>query len=151
MTLFDSDSRHDHHPSEDVGSTLVRFVSSPVRVALSAVAIFFALDAVGTDDGPGLCIFRRCTGGYCPGCGMTRSARHVSRAEFAAAWQDHPWLILGAAQLVVAAAILVVARRVGRTIDRRVLLGPIAVVNIALIVGIWVVRLVDGSIPRPFG
>lgn len=159
MTLLDPPLPSDHHvgPCDDASccappqrSLLSSILDSPVRmVALAALAIFL-VDAGGTDDGPGLCVFRRCTGGYCPGCGVTRSARHLTRGEFAAAWHDHPWMVLAAAQMVVAAAVYALFRAVRERIDVRKVLIVVGVVNVALSLGIWIVRLVDGSIPRFF-
>ncbi|WP_051062531.1 DUF2752 domain-containing protein [Ilumatobacter nonamiensis] len=150
MTLLDSDPRHDHGPPRAPRSGVARFVASPVGVVVAAVAAVFALDAAGTDDGPGLCLFRRCTGGYCPGCGMTRSARHLTRGQFGAAWSDHPWLVLLAVQVVVAGAVYGVVRWIGTQVEWRRVVTPLAVINVVLLIGIWVARLVDGSIPRFF-
>jgi len=148
MTILDSSP--DHDAGQGQRSALTWFVSSPARVALLAAAAVLVIDAGGTDDGPGLCVFRRCTGGYCPGCGMTRSARHLTRGHVGAAWQDHPWLVLATLQVAVAAVVVGVARWVGSKLDWSRILVPVSIVNVALLVGIWLVRLVDGSIPRFF-
>lgn len=115
-----------------------------------AVGAVVAIDAAGTDDGPGVCLFRRCTGGYCPGCGLTRSARHLTRGEVGAAWRDHPWMVIVAIQLACAGVVYGVVRGVGARVDWRRLTVPVAIVNAVLVVGIWVARLIDGSIPRFF-
>lgn len=125
-------------------------IASPARIALLAVAAVLAIDAGGTDDGPGLCVFRRCTGGYCPGCGLTRSARHLTRGQLGAAWHDHPWLVLAAVQAIVVAAVYGIIRRIGARVDFNRFLVVLGVVNVVLITGIWIARLVDGSIPRFF-
>ncbi len=151
MTIIDPDSRHDHQVSTQATATGFRwFIASPVRVVLLVVAAVLAVDAGGTDDGPGVCVFRRCTGGYCPGCGMTRSARHLTRGQVGAAWQDHPFLVLAAAQAVVAAAVYGILRRIGATVNWNRVLVVLGIVNVVLIIGIWIARLVDGSIPRFF-
>lgn len=151
MTILDPDSCHDHPSVVRPSATRVPWlIASPVRIVLLAVAAVLAIDAGGTDDGPGLCVFRRCTGGYCPGCGLTRSARHLTRGQVGAAWQDHPWLVLAAAQAVVLATIVGMIRWFGARVDSNRLLAVVGVVNVVLITGIWVVRLVDGSIPRFF-
>jgi hypothetical protein len=150
MTIIDPDSRH-HHVTTSPSPTGFRWlVASPVRIALLVVAAVLAVDAGGTDDGPGVCVFRRCTGGYCPGCGMTRSARHLTRGQVGAAWQDHPFLVLAAAQAIVAGAAYGLLRRLGTTVNWNRVLAVLGIVNVVLITGIWIARLVDGSIPRFF-
>jgi len=150
MTLIDSDTRHDHDPSRGSRSGVARVLSSPLGLGLLLVGAVLAINAGGTDDGPGWCVFRRCTGGYCPGCGMTRSARHLTRGQFGAAWHDHPWMVLATIQLALGGAIYGIARWIGARVAWRRAILPLAVINASLLIGIWVVRLVDGSIPRFF-
>jgi hypothetical protein len=151
MTIIQHDSCHDHPPvAPRSASRMPWLIASPARIALLAVAAVLAIDAGGTDDGPGLCVFRRCTGGYCPGCGLTRSARHLTRGQLGAAWHDHPWLVLAAVQAIVVAAVYGIIRRIGARVDFNRFLVVLGVVNVVLITGIWIARLVDGSIPRFF-
>ena len=150
MTIIDPDSRHDDVNAAAVPSGWRWFVASPFRIAVLAVAAVLLVDAGGTDDGPGICVFRRCTGGYCPGCGLTRSARHLTRGQVSAAWNDHPFLVLAAAQAAVAAVIYGVARRIGASLGWNRVLVVAGIVNLVLITGIWIVRLANGSIPRFF-
>jgi len=125
-------------------------MSSPWRIALIAVAAVLAVDAGGTDDGAGVCVLRRCTGGYCPGCGLTRSARHLTRGQVGAAWQDHPFMVLLAVQAIVAAAIYAMLERARIGLRSLRTLAVAAAANGVLLLVIWVLRLVDGSIPRFF-
>ena len=81
---------------------------------------------------------------------MTRSARHLTRGQLGAAWQDHPYLVLAAAQAIVAGAVYAVVRRIGRTVNWNRILVVLGIVNVVLITGIWIARLIDGSIPRFF-
>lgn len=151
MTITDPDARNDHQVSAEPRPAGFRWlIASPLRIALLVVAAVLVVDAGGTDDGPGVCVFRRCTGGYCPGCGMTRSARHLTRGQIGSAWHDHPFLVLAAAQAIVAGSVYGVVRRIGRTVDWNRVLVVLGIVNVVLITGIWVARLVDGSIPRFF-
>ncbi len=157
MTVIDADHDHDgsgaHAPrpaGETAQSRFSSLVTSPWRFVLLAVAGVWAVDAGGTDDGAGLCIFRRCTGGYCPGCGMTRSARHLTRGQFAASWQDHPIILLVAIQAAVAAVLFAVVRPLRSRLGSPRAIAVAAVVNGTLRVVIWAVRLADGSIPRFF-
>lgn len=119
------------------------------RVVLMAGAVVSTLFALSDEDGPVLCPFRRCTGGYCPGCGMTRSSGRLVRGDVIGSWQQHPYLVLGLAQAAVVAALWRFGSgslRAGiRAHGKRLL-----VANLALLIGIWVVRLFDGSIPVPF-
>lgn len=131
-------------------SALSWLTATPLRLIALAVGAVLVIDAGGTDDGPGLCVYRRCTGGYCPGCGLTRSARHLVRGEVGAAWRDHPWMVLIALQAAVAAAVAGLAWRIGRVIAWQRVALVAAGFNVVLALGIWVARLADGSIPSPF-
>ena len=120
-----------------------------MRLAAGALVGFVALSALSTEDGPVLCPFRRCSGGYCPGCGMTRSAGRLLQGDVAGSWAHHPYVVLALAQVAVAAA----AWRLGSASLRGTmekLVTPALAVNLALVSGIWLSRLVDGSIPAPF-
>ncbi|MFK8024704.1 MAG: DUF2752 domain-containing protein [Ilumatobacter sp.] len=137
-------------PSRHQLGRIRRLIASPIGVIVAIGAGLLLVDAGGTDDGPGLCVFRRCTGGYCPGCGLSRATRHLSRGEVSASWRDHPWVLLAAAQAVVLTAVWAVARRRSIAVSW---LKPVQFViglNVVLVLGIWVVRLIDGSIPRFF-
>ena len=98
------------------------------------------------EDAPVLCLFRRCTGGYCPGCGGSRAARSLFTGNFGEAWGQHPWTVLIALQLVAMGFVVTVLSP--RSI--RPSLRPVIVFNIVIGVAIWVVRLAEGSIPVPF-
>lgn len=135
---------------DTAGSSLRAAAASPVGIGVLLVGGVLAVDAGGTDDGPGLCVFRHVTGGYCPGCGLTRSASHLMRGEVGAAWSDHPWLIFAVLQFAIMVGVWGVARRRARTIDWVRPAQILAVVNAVALVSIWVIRLVDGSIPRFF-
>lgn len=116
---------------------------------LGAAAAATALVATaGSDDGPVLCPFRRCTGGYCPGCGVSRGANRLVRGDLLGAWQWHPWVIVAAAQLVVIGGVLVPRGAPDRRALVRRMATPLLVVNAATMLVIWVVRLSAGAIPR---
>ena len=132
------------------GNVLRSAAVSPAGIAVLFVGGVLAVDAGGTDDGPGLCAFRHVTGGYCPGCGLTRGARHLVHGELAAAWADHPWIVLAVAQAAVILVVAGVARHRTRAIDWSRWISILAVVNFAALVSIWAIRLADGSIPRFF-
>ncbi len=161
MTVIDHDHHHRHGdrasgsgsippPPPSADSWIRRTLASPWRVAMLAVAAVLIVDAGGTDEGAGVCVFRRCTGGYCPGCGLTRSARHLTRGEIGAAWSDHPFMVILAIQGLVAAALFATMRRLRQRLFSVRSLAIVASVNGVLLLSIWVVRLIDGSIPRFF-
>lgn len=114
----------------------------------------FLAAAVGAsgDHGPVLCPFRLCTGGYCPGCGLTRAAGRLVRGDVVGSWHLHPFLLLAVVQgaLVLAArAVLGAAspRWAGLARHRENLL----VANLVLLTALWALRLALGDIPAPFG
>ena len=94
-----------------------------------------------------LCPFRRCTGGYCPGCGATRSANRLLHGDLAGSWAQHPWVVLAALQLAVLAGVLAVVDPTRRADRLRRGALPLLVANCTLMTGIWVVRLSTDSIP----
>ncbi len=157
MTIVDT-PQHDHghqhgHDHDHVSATrsfVAWFASSPLRLVATAAGAVLLVDAGGTDDGAGLCIFRRCTGGYCPGCGLTRSAKHLTRGEVGAAWRDHPWLVMLAVQLLVVGAVYAGFGRLRERLNSSRFLLMVGAVNVVLIFGVWLVRLANGSIPRFF-
>lgn len=125
-----------------VGRQSVRFVAG-------ALIGFVAISALSTDDGPVLCPFRRCTGGYCPGCGMTRSGGRLLRGDVVGSWAQHPYLLLALAQVAVIGGAWRLASEPLRQRMARLLI-PVLAVNLTLMLGIWTARIVDGSIPAPF-
>ncbi|MFO7548846.1 MAG: DUF2752 domain-containing protein, partial [Acidimicrobiia bacterium] len=54
------------------------------------------------ESGPTVCLFARCTGMACPGCGATRGVAALVRGDWAAAWSAHPLAGLLALQALVA-------------------------------------------------
>ena len=107
-----------------------------------------AMVATASDDGFVLCPFRACTGGYCPGCGSTRAARSLITGDLAGAWSYSPFVVLVALQLVavgLSSWVTAPERPLARAKQVAMRLAP---ANGALLLGIWIVRLADGSIPR---
>ena len=123
-------------------------LTAPTTRRVGALTIGAVVVATATsDDEVVLCPFRCCTGGYCPGCGATRAARRLLGGDVGASWSQHPWVALAVVQATLLAAVAAtVARRDPIGFVRRVA-TPIAVVNVALMLVIWVIRLRDGSIP----
>ena len=119
------------------------------RIGGAAVAFVVAGVTASSDDGVVLCPFRRCTGGYCPGCGITRSAGHLLRGDVRASVVAHPYLLL----LITQVLALVAVRAAGTAqlralVDQR--MNVVLVLNTVVVVTIWVARLANGAIPAPF-
>lgn len=105
--------------------------------------------AVGSstvDEMPVLCLFRRCTGGYCPGCGGSRAAIALLRGDVAGSWAHHPWVLLLVLQSVaLTGAILSGKAHFTQRVRHRLLIG-----NLGMGLAIWALRLALGIIPIPF-
>jgi hypothetical protein len=136
-------SRVEALPARLLGDARARWVAG--------AAAFAVLGLTSSEDDAGIvfCPFRRCTGGYCPGCGMTRSGGALLRGDVAASWRQHPFLVLAITQLAIVGVLLTAggdraAQHVQRW-QRDLLLA-----NVAVVVAIWAVRLATGSIPLPF-
>ena len=110
------------------------------------IAAVGLLTEVMVVDGPVLCPFRRCTGGYCPACGGTRAARALLAGDLGEAWRQHPWTVLLALQF----ALLACAAAVSTAPFVRSRLGWLVSANLVIGLGIWALRLSQGSIPVPF-
>lgn len=119
-----------------------------LRIAAGAGLVALGVSA-SDDDGPILCPFRRCTSGYCPLCGATRSFGRLIRGDVVGAWVRHPFVVLLTLQVVVVGA--VVAFRSSRnrprvsSIERRWFL----VGNATLAIGLWLTRMMLGDVPHP--
>ena len=100
-----------------------------------------------TDDGFVLCPYRRCTGGWCPGCGGTRAAHRLLTGDLAGAWRQHPWVVLAAAQVLALAVVLasLPTERIGAVARRGRI--PLLVANTVALLAIWAVRLTTGAVP----
>jgi hypothetical protein len=120
-----------------------------LRAAMVAGGFLAAGVTASSDEGPVLCPFRRCTGGYCPGCGLTRATGQLIRGELRASVATHPVLVLLVAQLL---AVLVARARFGPVVGRWLTarLTVIAVANTAALTLVWIVRMTTGAIPAPF-
>ncbi|MCP3912174.1 MAG: DUF2752 domain-containing protein [Actinomycetia bacterium] len=112
--------------------------------AIGLAVVLINLD----EDGPVLCPSRALTGGYCPGCGMTRATGRVLRGDWSAAWRQHPLVFVVLAQLAVGA--LAVAHGGGWRDRLHRYLSPLLIGNVAVFVGVWALRLAQGEIPAPW-
>lgn len=124
--------------------------TSLIGAAVGTAALVGFVATANDDDGFVVCLFRRCTGGYCPGCGATRAARRLAVGDVGGAWSHHPWVVFAAVQAVIVGAVLAMTERGARRARLLSMRSWLVAANVALMVGIYAVRLVDGSIPRPF-
>lgn len=127
-------------------TTRFRLRQGPL-LAAPLVAVFALATINPSDSSPTICGFATCTGVACPGCGMARAAGQLVRGNVAEALRYHPLILLVVAQLLGAWTIWM-AHRAGwiRWRHRRwvdVAIGATA----ALLILVWVVRLVTGSTP----
>ena len=117
------------------------FLAIPFVAAITLAAI------APSDASPTICGFANCTGIACPGCGMTRAAGHLIRGNLTEALRYHPLVLLVVAELLGAWTIWA-AHQAGwiRWRHRRwvdVVIGGTA----ALLIIVWVARLVAGTTP----
>ncbi len=107
---------------------------------------FLASGMVG-DDGPTLCPFALFTGIACPGCGMTRAAATLMRGDVGAALTYHPLVPLVVAQLL-AGWVWYLLRRKGKVRAMKpVTFNLLLIANLLVLVGVWVIRLTNGTLP----
>ncbi len=109
-----------------------------------AAVVAAALTGDGTENGPVLCPFRRCTGAYCPGCGGTRAVGRLLRGDLVGAWHQHPYVVLLAVQSVILGGAWFT--NAGQRMVRRVWF-PVLILNVAAMIAIWMFRLAIGDIP----
>ena len=126
-----------------------RFGTGRRRYRLAALVVFAALAALATDEGPVLCPIRRCSGGYCPGCGLTRSGGRLLRGDVAGSWAHHPFVTLAAVQAAAFAGLWRFGSP-GLRLRIRSAARPVLAANVVAVLLIWLARLADGAIPAPF-
>jgi len=129
------------------GASVAERQRLPLAPAAAGVTLLVLVASAGADDGTVLCPFRRCTGGYCPGCGATRAANRFVRGDLAGSWSHHPWVILAAVQFVGLAAMTAFVAAPDRPRRLRQVAIPLLLANCALLVAIWVVRLATDAVP----
>lgn len=126
-----------------------RFVTAPRRWVLAGVvmvAVGLRVWSVG-DSGASICFVKQCTGASCPGCGMTRSLGHLVRGDLASSWRLHPLAIVFLVEAVVVWIILEATRTRRVTFDWHRHGTRWLAAHIPLLIGVWVVRIVSGTLP----
>ncbi len=111
---------------------VVRASALPLAIGSVALLLF------SSDEGPVLCPWRRCTGGYCPLCGATRSVGSLTRLDFAESFRRFPALAL----LALVAVMQLWPAKMSSQFQNRFL---IAIAG--LVTAIWIARLSLGEIP----
>lgn len=116
-------------------------------LAIPFVAAITLTTISPSDTSPTICGFANCTGVACPGCGLTRAVGHLVRGNLTEALRYHPLVLLVVAELLGAWTIWA-AHQAGwiRWRHRRwvdVIIGGTA----ALLILVWIVRLVSGTTP----
>lgn len=124
-------------------------VISP-RVVTLLVAIAALVLRVWTPDddrATTVCLFRRCTGTACPGCGLTRGVAHLMRGDVAASWVYHPLAIVVVAETMVATALYWLTST-GRVRFDWLRTGTVwLAAHIPLLLAVWAVRFFTGGLP----
>lgn len=127
---------------------------SSVRIwlvlGLSGAAASFALFLWVPPDDPryAFCLSRRVLELPCPGCGMVRAMSRLVRGEWSAVWHLHPVAPLLAAQLLggwILAGLALSGRLKAPSIG---VVNYLLLANLALLLGVWLVRLLTGTLPR---
>lgn len=125
------------------------WLSSPrvVTALLMLAALGLRVWTPNDDPATTVCLFRRCTGTACPGCGLTRAMAHLVRGDITTAWAYHPLAILVAAEAVVATALLWLTTS-GRIRFDWLRIGTAwLAAHIPLLVAVWLIRLATGTLP----
>jgi len=106
---------------------------------------FFPLPATGESS---ICFTRRFLHFSCPGCGLTRAFGALARGEFAQAWRFHPLAYVFLTEALAAWVVwgLVALGRLRR--PSPVVINWVLVVQGFLLVAVWLVRLLTGSLPE---
>ncbi len=124
---------------------------------LSSIGLVLAgsTGEVPADEGFVLCPFRRCTGGYCPGCGATRATGALFRGDVVGSIRLHPLIVVWFAQIAIMAGWLALGPRAGRVTRLRqgwARWGTgLLLANTVAAVVVWIARVGTGSIPVAFG
>ncbi len=118
-----------------------------VLVAGVAAAAVLSWWTPSDDPTQSVCIWRRTTGVACPGCGMVRAASHLLQGGWETAVGYHPLIVPMVVQAAVAWGWWTLAARgsVRSARPRTVTVWLLA--NLALLVGVWLVRAFTGTLP----
>lgn len=119
------------------------------RLVLLSPAVVVAILAAApiSEDGLTICPVALFTGTACPGCGMTRAASRLIRGDLGAAMSFHP-LVPAIVIVALGGWVWFLLRRSGRVqpLSNRALNG-ILIATVAGLLGVWLARLVTGTLP----
>lgn len=140
-----SDHALDHALTHARRPALARLQHVRLLALPAAIALVWLVRPGNT--GPTLCPFALVTGTACPGCGLTRAAGSLVRADLGAALAFHPLVIAVALWAGTAWAVAAV-----RATGREVRLSPslvnrLLVLTAVLFVVVWLARMATGTLP----
>lgn len=124
---------------------------SAMRLLGAVTAGAGAMLTLGSDDGVVLCPYRRCTGGDCPFCGVTRASARLVQGDLAGSVALHPMVVLWALQIPLWTA---VARRADRSSSNQRAWwqqhgSTVLLSNVTAAALVWLVRLGLGDVAPP--
>jgi Protein of unknown function (DUF2752) len=100
-----------------------------------------------SDDGVTLCPFALMTGTACPGCGLTRAFAWLLRGDLARSFRYHP-MALPVLLVAIGAGVWYAGRRWQRWKPPSPFLANSILIALgALLMVMWVVRLLSGDLP----
>lgn len=108
----------------------------------------FALWQPANDPATSWCLYYRISGVPCPGCGMTRALAALFHGQWLEVLRLHPWAPAVVAQ-VGGAWLLWGVALAGRgfVLPRWLRFENVGLANVAVLCGLWVGRLVTGTLP----
>lgn len=113
-----------------------------VGVAIIAATIWVVADP-NPHDGPVICLFRRTTGFWCPGCGLTRATHYLLRGDFVTAFSYH-LLVIPVLALLALAWVSWLATSMGRPAPLVRVMTPVFT---WVMVGVFVAFVVVRNLP----
>jgi hypothetical protein len=115
--------------------------------AAAAASVLLWAWTPSDDPAQSICFHRRALGVPCPGCGMVRAAAQLAKGNWHAAVAYHPLVGLLAVQAVVAWGWWALSALGRVRAPRRVTVNGWLLGNLGLLVAVWVVRLLTGTLP----
>ena len=117
-----------------------------IIAAMLVAAVGLRVWTPSDDSASAVCVFRRCTGSACPGCGLTRGLAYLLRGDLAAMWAMHPLAPLFAVDALAIAALVWLGRSGRRPLSPQ-WVAVWAGLHIPLLLGVWIWRGLSGALP----
>lgn len=115
-------------------------------MAATSAAVLWAWTP-SDDPATAICPYRRLFGVACPGCGMVRAAAQLAKGNGQAAFAYHPLVFVLAAQALVAWGWWALWSRGQARAPSRALIHGWLLANLGLLVAVWSVRAITGTLP----